>query len=441
MDFLIRLAHCHFSFRQPELESLATLLEVDLEWVYYSDKSPYCIVKLPDEATARALVARSILAKDVYELWGQGSVYEELHADVRKRTASRWPDYEHRTFSFVVDSFLGKRSSGKKIEIIQSFAYTGFKGPIRMKDPQEKFWVMEEYEEDLSHRTVNLDQPHEPRMIFMGRYLGKSTRDAILKYDLKKRKYISTTSMEAELSLVTANMALAAPGKLFYDPFVGTGSFMVTAAHFGALSMGSDIDPGAFVARKRRTGFVEAFTSDLTNTPLRNVQFLDGIVCDPPYGVREGLRVLGTRSGKAIEPVIIDGVPAHYRPGYIPPKKPYGFEAMQRDVLGFAARSLVTNGRLAMWMPTAMDEMDLPLPVHPNLELISVSTQSFHNWARMLLTYRRLPEGEVSDTALARNKADDEGASADDLNEFRRSTSGGIAQRDSNAKGKEPKEN
>lgn len=40
--------------------------------------------------------------------------------------------------------------------------------------------------------------------------------------------------------------------------------------------------------------------------------------------------------------------------------------------------------------------------------------------ARVLLIYRRLPEGEVSDTALARNKADDEGATADDLNGFRR---------------------
>lgn len=285
-------------------------------------------MKLADEASARALVARSILAKDVYELWGQGSTYEELHADVGKRTASRWPDFRHRTFMFNVDTYLGKRNHKAKLDIINSFAYTGFNGPISMKNPQEIFWVMEEYEEDWNRRTVNVDQPHEPRVIFMGRFVGKSERDAILKYDLKKRKYISTTSMEAELSLVTANMALAAPGKLFYDPFVGTGSFMVTAAHFGALTMGSDIDPRSFRGKEEEgwdapavlsnfeqygtsSKFVEAFTSDLTNTPLRNAQILDGIVCDPPYGVREGLRVLGTRSGVPIEPVVIDGVPAH----------------------------------------------------------------------------------------------------------------------------------
>lgn len=38
-------------------------------------------------------------------------------------------------------------------------------------------------------------------------------------FDLKKRAYIGTTSMEAEASLLMVNQALAAPGKWVYDPF------------------------------------------------------------------------------------------------------------------------------------------------------------------------------------------------------------------------------
>ncbi|KAF3328256.1 tRNA (guanine(10)-N2)-methyltransferase [Carex littledalei] len=34
-----------------------------------------------------------------------------------------------------------------------------------------------------------------------------------------------------------ANQGLAGPGKLVYDPFVGTGSILVVAAHFGAMTM------------------------------------------------------------------------------------------------------------------------------------------------------------------------------------------------------------
>ena len=36
--------------------------------------------------------------------------------------------------------------------------------------------------------------------------------------------------------------AQAAPGRLIYDPFAGTGSMLYTAAHFGALVIGSDLD-------------------------------------------------------------------------------------------------------------------------------------------------------------------------------------------------------
>ena len=48
--------------------------------------------------------------------------------------------------------------------------------------------------------------------------------------------------MDSELSLISANQALIKPGFLMYDPFVGTGSFLVAAAYFGAFVLGSDID-------------------------------------------------------------------------------------------------------------------------------------------------------------------------------------------------------
>lgn len=292
-------------------------------------QSPYCVVKLADEAAARALISRCILAKDIFELWGYGTTYDELHANVKERTEPLWSQYHDIPFAFAVDTFVGKRGQTAKRDIIKSFTYLGFKGPIRLKTPEQQFTVMEEYMIHTEANALGQGMLSEPRKIYMGRWIANSARDMVLKFDLKKRKYISTTSMDAELSLVTANMALAAPGKLAYDPFVGTGSFLVAAAHFGALTFGSDIDPRSFRGKEEERNkkelalmknyqqygivskFLDAFTSDLTNTPLRNSQFLDCIICDPPYGVREGLRVLGTRNGKVIEPVIIDGVPAH----------------------------------------------------------------------------------------------------------------------------------
>ncbi len=61
------------------------------------------------------------------------------------------------------------------------------------------------------------------------------------------------------------------------------------------------------------------FTADLTNSPIRRQapgeesdgsrgRVFDGILCDPPYGVREGLRVLGVRDPEKSPWVIPKGI-------------------------------------------------------------------------------------------------------------------------------------
>ena len=162
-----------------------------------------------------------------------------------------------------------------------------------------------------------------PKHIYFGRFIAASQRDTINTFTLKKRQYISTTSMDSELALITANITLAAHGKLFYDPFVGTGSFPIACSHFGAVTMGSDLDGRMVRGKKGRNivtnfqqyglldRYLDGFISDLTFCPLIEARILDGVICDPPYGVREGLKVLGTKDGSGKEAVFIDGQAAH----------------------------------------------------------------------------------------------------------------------------------
>lgn len=209
-----------------------------------------------------------------------------------------------KSFRFEVEPFQGSRSAKKRLELINSFRFLGWKGPVKMSNPDNLFTIFEMW----PFNSVPLNIP-DPRAIYLGRYVASSSREILVRFDLKKRGYISTTSMDSELALVTANIALAAPGKLFYDPFVGTGSFPVACAHFGALAWGSDIDGrsirgeggkksllGNFQQYGLTSCLGDVFSSDLTNSPIRRQRRTwDGIVCDPPYGVREGLRVLGLR--------------------------------------------------------------------------------------------------------------------------------------------------
>lgn len=345
-------------------------------------QSPHCIVRLPHEDAARNLISRSILSQGIYELWGTGSTYDELHQDIRRRTANSWLNYRSSSFKFEIQAYQGKRSMAELQDLIFTFLYLGFDGPIDLKNPDQTFCIFEDC--DWGIKT--------PKKIYFGRLIAHSSRNIIDTYTLKKRKYLSTTSMDTELALVTANLTHAAPGKLFYDPFVGTGSFLIASAHFGAYTMGSDIDGRAirgknginiltnFQQYNLTDNYLDSFLADLTNSPLRSTsRLLDGIICDPPYGVREGLKVLGSKDGSGKEVRYLNGQPAHLQDDYLPPKRPYSFEAMLDDILAFAAETLVHGGRLGLWMPTANEgEGELEVPRHPCLEVVSVCVQGFN---------------------------------------------------------------
>lgn len=282
-------------------------------------------MSLQDEAAARTLISRSISSKGIYELWGAASNYDDLHADVVRRTSSHWRKYQSCSFRFEFDTFQGSRVLTEQKNIIASFNFLGFTGPIKMRDPEQTFTVFEEYD-------YGCDVPNQ---IYLARFVASSDRRILGKYSLKTREYINTTSMDSELALLTANITMAGPNKIFYDPFVGTGSFPIACSHFGAMTMGSDID-GRMIRGKNgkdiRTNFcqyglldkyIDGFVSDLTHTPLRVGRWLDGIICDPPYGVREGLKVLGTKDGSGKEAVFIDGKASHLYASGVTLKKSY----------------------------------------------------------------------------------------------------------------------
>ncbi|KAK4547445.1 hypothetical protein LTR36_001101 [Oleoguttula mirabilis] len=451
MDYLIRFVQIHETFRRPETDSLAEMAGVKIEWLSYSEDSPFAIIRFngasDPTAAARALLSRSILGVAIYELWGSGVDYESLHNDIRDRTQPLWDQYSRGTFRFDMDSFYGSRPASEQRKIIETFSYMAFTGQIRMRQPDNQFRIFEEYE---------LDGPI-PHHLHFGRLVAESDRKAMNKYSLKTRNYIATTSMDAELSLVTANLAQAAPGTLAYDPFMGTGSFPVACAHFGAAVFGSDLDGRSIRGKGGRNvssnfdqygtaaQYLGGLVADLTNTPLREKRFLNSIVCDPPYGVREGLKVLGSTRVALKEVVYLaDGKPAHLQANYVPPKRPYSFMRLLDDILDFSADRLADDGRLCMWMPVAgliegedpaaeedaVPDTEYTIPRHPGLELVSLCKQDFNKWSRRLLTYRRKADAAVDQEQLLAYKAqrlviaegsqNDLKARADDLNAFRR---------------------
>ncbi|CAM8914373.1 unnamed protein product [Rhodiola kirilowii] len=405
MWYLCVFFHRLLDYRKPEVEALAKLFGHygPLGWKlpqYHHPDSPFHLVDLPSEHLARSITKRSILVKGIYELWGEASSYEELEEAIKDFPDDRKLPYltSDTTFKINVDTFGKAISFQEQTDRIQKMSFIPFKGRVNLKNPDQNFWIMETDDYGSSNGLPPVIQ----RTIFFGREVGAADRKLIPTYQLKSRNYLGPTSMDAEMAFLMANQGLVAPGKLVYDPFVGTGSILIAAAHFGAMTMGADID--IRVVRDGRgpncniwsnfdqyglSSPISLLRADNNLPPWRPglKEVFDAIICDPPYGVRAGGRKSGGRKllKGTVEPYI---VPDDKRLGHIPSTAPYSLAECLHDLLDLGAKMLVMGGRLVYFYPVLRDNAtECQYPEHPCLKLVAVSEQILSlRYSRVLLT-------------------------------------------------------
>lgn len=182
----------------------------------------------------------------------------------------------------------------------------------------------------------------------------------------------------------------------------------MACAHFGAHVLGADIswkivhgkgyttragaekDRGLdenVRANLRQYGlerqYVDMLVADAAKCVWRQQELFDAILTDPPYGIREGGRKIGSKS-KVIKPIPPGCVESH-----IPEVQTYKLSDLFMDLVGFAAQFLVLGGRLVYWMPVI--KTDLPvLPTHPCLRTVSCSLQPLQRHiGRQLVTMEK----------------------------------------------------
>ena len=162
----------------------------------------------------------------------------------------------------LIQSFNVRISDARRLDIINDFSYMPLQGPIRMKNADLTWGVLEEYGRTADSTETDLLRTElgdkDPRLVqlFFGRKIKDRSgvtpaRDLIDVLSLKKRSYIGNTSMESEMSIIMANMAHAGPSSFVYDPFVGTGSMLYACSLFGSMAFGSDIDGRMLRGRER----------------------------------------------------------------------------------------------------------------------------------------------------------------------------------------------
>mmetsp|Transcript_9641 Transcript_9641/g.13479 ORF Transcript_9641/g.13479 Transcript_9641/m.13479 type:complete len:648 (-) Transcript_9641:136-2079(-) len=369
--------------------------------------------------TIASILSRCTLVRSVVELWGIGTTIENCANDAKSlfmsssssstsaTTQNTKAEREiiltrnsqpNQSWKMTVHTLGCRYTRDEQNEMRRKFAFLEFPGPVKMDHPTNEYIIIREIELDqmgspvyprhgLNKEIIPDNDARPPLAVYFGRILGgaRNWRGGKMEpYSLKKRAYLGPTSMDSELSLIMTNLAQVKRSSFCFDPFVGTGSILLTCALRGAHCFGTDIDIRVLRGRGSDENIISNFRQyglprpDLVRSDnaiytrhyRKHEPLYDAIVTDPPYGIRAGARKSGSKLDDP-RPVLEE-----HRYDHIAQTRPYAVSDVMSDLLDVAARTLVLGGRLCYVIPSMTDfDVQTDLPRHECLKLVHVCYQ------------------------------------------------------------------
>ncbi len=399
--YLVRFKDRHEEMAVAELEALCRVCGCKDLRVEAADRFPFVHVtaaNLTPDMCAR-VCERSMLVQGFYEEYAQGTTYEQLVAEMdvdRLRAQAYAPDVSLRVTVEVYGSSLTQKE--KSHRIFRVLAVLTERVKVDLKNPTMNLLLFEQ----MRSRN-NID--NELVKLYFAREVAINSNSLPFAYSLKERRFLNTTSMDPCLSFVMANLGLCRPGSLVFDPFVGSGSVLVSCAHFGAYCAGSDYDPRVFhddaaqltiADNFLQYGFPQRFLgvirADFSQKWMIRRPMFDAVITDPPYGVREGIKKIGRKPNKPKKQR-----PAEDAPGYVhvPMRVNYPYRELLQDLCNLSAEVLLEGGRLVFWhaadkeQPVADFDPSVELPHHPDMKLVNVGIQICGTVNRRMCVYEK----------------------------------------------------
>jgi len=457
--FLLHL-YCHDDpkqlndFRMAEIDALCSLAGVSVpayDKAAVQPSSPFLVVRLPsDQIALHDMARRAILVQQWARLWAQGDSVEACLRQLAERrrgqtasasaaaAAASEEDASEEMASFAAQadipfdvhvyvhgaSLPSEEKRAHRAAVLSALGFTA-EPTVGHNDLRHgaRLCLF------LDVGSVVANPSRRVRRVFLARIVSSGANKLEQTYRLNARACIGPTSMPPALAFLMANSAQIKPGQVALDPCVGTGALLVAAAHHGALCYGADLNQKLLTGRTRagpttvhdnfvQYGFVppEILCGDLSHSPFqRRREWVDAIVCDPPYGVRAGARKLGrapeSKRFKAADGGDTSTADAHVddeslsvsNPAYLATQL-YEVDQVVHDLLAMAADVLRVGGRISYWLPTPGDDgtsaatapgssVQRPPPVvpsHPAMRVVSVCQQSVRlAFSRCLVTMEK----------------------------------------------------
>lgn len=355
--------------------------------------------------TLKKVLERSVTIIRFMHVLGFGETEIQFQNDLHSNIEAIKPEIlSKESFCLDVKSHKSKLTPIEKEDKIQNLKLPNFQGKCEMSQPERVFIIIENC--DLGGALK-------------GKYLVKSlfnirkVKPFFSPYNLSDRIFLGPTSTIAELAFMMCNQGLVTSESIVFDPFVGTGSILVSASHFGAKCFGTDIDirvlQGYAVGKVNKNSsyftklndqiknnvflnfrqyeleLPEILRADCGEYRFRYSEFFDAIVCDPPYGIRAAAKQTSKESDQNDQ--IIEK-----KENYIIPTAKSSCLELTNKLFSLANENLKPNGHLVFLYPVLID--DDPFENFKNVknfELIAATKNRLcnNNFSRYLFTFRK----------------------------------------------------
>ena len=333
---------CYGLTRLWEFQAVATRetshIKIDWQWDeqchfnHGGDYGPSIIQSLSHDLSATQwanIGAQCIGNKAVFQVLGEGETLQDCVTNVGRLSDEEILQMIPNTWSLNI-KHLGKmkglspNQSRAQMEEFQEVLSALDQRPVDLNNPESELWLLKDCRRLEDSKTSS--KPPTVHYHWLLKRIKPTTRvsaqQLAAQSDIKKRAFISTTTMPADRALLMANLAQVQPNTTVLDPFCGSAGLLIASALLGAKTVGGDIDtellshqkyPLCYPASAGRplrgteaVSFTDSFTELGLDSPTlllganikdsqainlyleaNQKQTYDAIVTDPPYGIRE----------------------------------------------------------------------------------------------------------------------------------------------------------
>ncbi|KAH7826669.1 putative DNA binding protein [Monocercomonoides exilis] len=293
------------TFRIPEFNSLCQLFNAKAVThdALPGDAYPFVKVRGIDEETAKLIASREMMLKYIIEVWAEAPTFDDAFQQLSQMNETKYDmlvkpyTNEKSSVKILYDSFGSKsiNSNDRNEKLFQPFfhACKCESVAVNLKNPTTIIWMIEDVYCEQCKEEEGVQERH-PKKVFIGREIAHGPRHLMYDFDLKRRPFIGTTSMKAELSFICCNQALISPGSLVLDPYCGTFSIGVSATYWGGVVVGSDVDVLCVRGKPNRNIF-----TNFTHYKLPAPEIVIADQTHPPFRIRKRRNKKSLHSNKS----------------------------------------------------------------------------------------------------------------------------------------------